>query len=242
MLAVADYSDIPSVAVLQQLDMFLSTAHTLPWTCPLSYLIPAQHVRPEAKVLPMPTSSKGSPKPPNSSWPWGGDIRSSGAGQAVAHNTPGIRQPTGTSLSAAWASMSQTQITPTLGQGSSYGRSRGQPISGGSLPVPIEAMSFGAPLSQPYNLYSSLPQTSTRSSQDVPVSRPIHPMTPVPALLSQDQGSTLAPSFQQHAQVKWQHVPTSTASNPLRTGTSYSWASPMRMMTTFKKCLRSTSP
>ena len=158
MSVVADYSDIPMelwcAAVLQQLDMFLSTAHTLPWTCPLSYPILAQHVHPEAKVPPMLTSSKGSPKPPNCSRPSGNDIQSSGAGQAIACSTPGVRQPTGTGLSATRASTSQTQITPTLGQGSSYGCSRGQPISRGSLPVPIEAMSFGVPLSQPYNLYS----------------------------------------------------------------------------------------
>ena len=215
MSAVADYSDIPMelwcAAVLQQLDMFHSTAHTLPWTCPLSYPIPAQFIHPEAKVPPMPTSSKGSPKPSNSSQPSGSDIWSSGAGEAVAHSAPGVRQPTGTGLLAAWVSTSQIQITPALSQGSSYGCSRGQPISESSLLVPIEAMSFGAPLSQPYNLYSSLPQMSMRSSQEVPVSRPIRLMTPAPALHSQDQGSTLAPIFQQHA-------PASTAQQPTEDG------------------------
>ena len=39
-------------------------------------------------------------------------------------------------------------------------------------------------------------------------------MTPAPVLPSQDQGSTLAPIFQQRAQVKWQHAPTSTARQP----------------------------
>ena len=77
-------------------------------------------------------------------------------------------------------------------------------------------MSLGAPLSQPYNVYSSLPQTSTWSSQDVPISRPVRPMTMVPALHSQDQGSTLAPIFQQHAQVKWKHAPASTARQPTK--------------------------
>ena len=206
MSALADYSDIPMelwcVAVLQQLDMFLSTNCTLPWTCPLSYPILAQHVCPEVKVPPMPTSSKGGPKPSDGSQLSAGDIQSSGAGKAVARSTPGVRQPTGPGLLAAWASMSQTQITPALGQGSSYGCSRGQPISRGSLLVPIEAMSFGAPLSQPYNLYFSLPQMSTQSSQEVPISRPVRLTTPVPALHSQDQGSTLAPIFQQCAQVK----------------------------------------
>ena len=95
MSAVADYSDIPMelwcVAILQQLDMFLSTAHTLLWTCPLSYPIPAQCVCPEAKVPPSPTSSKGSPKPPDGSRLSGGDIRSSSAGQAIACSAPGIR-------------------------------------------------------------------------------------------------------------------------------------------------------
>ena len=134
------------MAVLQQLDMFLSTAHTLLWACPLSYPIPAQRVHPEAKVPPMPTSSKGGPKPPDGSQLLGSDIQSSSAGKAIAHSAPGVRQPTGTGLSAAQASTSQTQITPALGQGSSYSRSRGQPISGGSLPVPIEAMSFREPL------------------------------------------------------------------------------------------------
>ena len=71
MLAVADYPDIPMelrcAAVLQQLDMFLSTACTLLWTCPLSYPILAQHVHPEAKVPPTPTSSKGGSKPSNGS-------------------------------------------------------------------------------------------------------------------------------------------------------------------------------
>ena len=43
-------------------------------------------------------------------------------------------------------------------------------------------------------------------------------MTPVPALHSQDQGSTLAPIFQQHAQVKQQHVPASTARQPTEDG------------------------
>ena len=203
--------ELRCVAVLQQLDMFYSTARTLPWTCPLSYPIPAQCIHPEAKVPPMPTSSKGSPKPSNSSQPSGGDIWSSGVGQAVAHSAPGVRQPTGTGLLAAWVSTSQIQITPALSQGSSYGCSRGQPISEGSLLVPIEAMSFGAPLSQPYNLYSSLPQISTRSSQEVPVSRPIRLMTPAPALHSQDQGSTLAPIFQQHA-------PASTAQQTIEDG------------------------
>ena len=164
----------------------------------------------------MPTSSKGGPKPPNGSWLLGGDIRSSSAGQAIAHSAPGVRQPTGTVLLAAQASTSQTQITPALGQGSSYGCSRGQPVSRGSLPVPIEAMSFGALLLQPYNLCSSLPQTSTQSSQDVPVPRPVCPMTPAPALPSQDQGSILVPIFQQCAQVKWQHVPASTAQQPTK--------------------------
>ena len=181
MSAVADYSDIPMelccTAILQQLDMFLSTTCTLP------------------KVPPTPTSSKSGPKPSNGSWLSGGGIQSSGAGQAIAHSAPGIRQPTGTGLLTAQASTSQTQITPALGQGSSYSHSRGQPVSGGSLLVPIEAMSFGVPLFQPYNLYSSLPQTSTQSSQEVPVSRPVCLMTPVPALHSQDQGSTLAPIF-----------------------------------------------
>ena len=41
---------------------------------------------------------------------------------------------------------------------------------------------------------------------------------PVPALHSQDQGSTLAPIFQQCAQVKWQHVPASTARKPTEDG------------------------
>ena len=83
--------------------------------------------------------------------------------------------------------------------------------------MPVEAMNFGAPPSQPYNrLYSSLPQTSTRSSQevasgDVPVSRPICLMTPVPALHSQDKDSVMAPTFQQHPQTKCQHAPSSTA-------------------------------
>ena len=171
-----------------------------------------------AKVPPTQTSSQGGPKPLNSSWLSGSDIQSSGTAQAIACSTPGIRQPTGTSLSAAWASMSQTQITPALGQGSSYGQSRGQPVSGGSLSVPIEAMSFRVPLSQPYNLYSSLPQTSMQSSQDVPISRPVHLTTPAPALLSQDQGSTLVPIFQQCAQAKWQHVPASTAWQPTEDG------------------------
>ena len=187
--------ELQCTAVLQQLDMFLSTARTLPWTCPLSYPIPAQCVQPEAKVPPMQTSSKGGPKPPNGSQPSGANIQSSSAGQAIAHSTPGIRQPTGTGLSTAWVSTSQTQITPSHGQGSSYNCSRGQPISGGSLSVPIEAMSFEGPLFQPYNLYSSLPQMSMWSSQDVPVSRPIRLMTPVPALHSQDQGPPWHPSF-----------------------------------------------
>ena len=112
------------------------------------------HTGPEAKVPPTPTSSKG------------GDIQSSGVGQAIAHSVPGVRQPTKTGLSAIWASMSQTQITPALGQGSRYGR---MPISRGSLPVPVEAISFGVPPSQPH--------TSMQPSQEVPVSRPIHPMT-----------------------------------------------------------------
>ena len=43
-------------------------------------------------------------------------------------------------------------------------------------------------------------------------------MTPVPALHSQDQGSTLVPIFQQHAQVKRQHVPASTARQPTKEG------------------------
>ena len=88
----------------------------------------------------------------------GSDIWSSSAGQAIPHSVPGIRQPSGTSLSAVWASTSQTKITPILGQGSGYNHSRGQPISGGSLLVPLEAMSFGVPLSQPYNLYSPCPK------------------------------------------------------------------------------------
>ena len=209
--------ELQCTAVLQQLDMFLSTTRTLPWTCSLLYPIPAQHVHPEVKVPPMPTSNKGGPKPPDSSQLSGSDIWSSGAGQAIAHSAPGIRQPTRTNLSAAWASTSQTQITPTLGQGSSYSHSRGQPISSGSLPVAIEAMSFGAPLSQPYSLYS-LPQMSTRSSQDVPISRLICLMTPAPALHSQDQGSTLVPIFQQCAQVKRQHAPASTAWQPTEDG------------------------
>ena len=222
MSAVVDYSGIPMelwcTAVLQQLDMFLSTTHTLPWTCPLSYPIPAQHVHPEVKVPCMLTSSKGSARPPYGSWPLGGDIQSSSAGQAIPRSVPGIRQPSGTGLLAAQASTSQTQITPALGQGSSYSHSRGQPISRDSLLVPIEAMSFGAPVSEHYTLYSSLPQMSTQSLQEVPVSRPICSMTPVPALPSQDQGSTLAPIFQQCAQVKWQHVPTSTARQPTEDG------------------------
>ena len=114
--------------------------------------------------------------------------------------------------------MSQTQLTPALSKGSSYSRPRGQPVSRGSLLVPIEAMSFGVPPSQPYNLCSSLPQTSTRSSHEtpsgVPITRPISPTTPAPALHSQDQGSTLAPIFQQCAQVKWQHAPASIAWQP----------------------------
>ena len=162
MSAVVDYSDIPMalwcMAILQQLDMFLSTACTLLWTCPLSYPIPAQCVCPEAKVPPMPTSSIGGARPPDGSWPSGGDIQSSSAGQAVPHSISGIRQPSGTDLSAARASTSQTQITPALSQGSSYSCSRGQPISRGSLLVPIEAMSFGVPPSKPYNLYSSYPK------------------------------------------------------------------------------------
>ena len=125
MSAVADYSDIPMelwcAAILQQLDMFLSTACTLLWTCPLSYPIPAQCVHPEAKVPPTPTSSKGGPKPPDSSQMSGSDIQSSGTGQAIVCSTPGVRQPTGTGLSAAWASTSQTQITPALSQGFGYG-------------------------------------------------------------------------------------------------------------------------
>ena len=222
MSAVADYLDIPMelwcVAILQHLDMFLSTAHTLPWTCPLSYPILAQCICPEVKVPPTPTSSKGSPKPSDSSQPLGSDVRSSGTGQAIACSAPGVRQPTGTSLLAAQASTSQTQITPTLGQGSSYSRSRGQPISGGSLAVPIEAVSFRAPLSQPYNLYSSLPQMFAQSSQEVPISRPICPMTPAPALHGQDQGSILVAIFQQHAQVKRQHAPASTVRQPTKDG------------------------
>ena len=59
---------------------------------------------------------------------------------------------------------------------------------------------------------------SVRSSQDVPISRPVCLMTPVPALHSQDQGSTLAPIFQQRAQVKWQHAPASTAQQPTEDG------------------------
>ena len=43
-------------------------------------------------------------------------------------------------------------------------------------------------------------------------------MTPVPAPPSQDQGSTLVPIFQQCTQVKWQHVPTSTAQQPTEDG------------------------
>ena len=189
-------------AILQQLDMFLSTARTLPWTCPLSYPVLAQCIHLEAKVPPTLTSmSKGGSKPSDGSQPSGGDVQSYGVGQAVAGSMPSMRQPMGTGLLAAWASTSQTQLTPALSQGYSYGHTRGQPISGGSLPVLIEAMSFGAPPSQPYNLYSSLPQTSTWSSQEVtpsgvPISRPIHLMTLVPALHSQDQGSTMAPIFQ----------------------------------------------
>ena len=154
------------------------------------------------QLPPMLTSiRKGSSKTSGGSRLSGGDVQSSSVGQAVAHSMPSVRQPTGTGLSAAWASTSQTQLTPTLSQGYSYGHTRGQPISGGSLPVPIEAMCFGAPPSQPYNLYSSLPQTSTWSSQEVtpsgvPISRPIHLTTPVPVLHSQDQGSTMAPIFQ----------------------------------------------
>ena len=226
MSAVADYSDIPMelqcVAVLQQLDMFLSTAQTLPWTCLLSYPILAQCVCPEAKIPPMPTSSKGGSKPSNGSQLSGGDILSSGIGQAVAHSEPGVRQPMGTGLLAAQASISQTELTPTLSQGSSYSHPRGQPVSGGSLLVPIEAMSFEVPPSQPYNLYSSLSLMSEWSSQEtpsgVPITRPIHSTTPAPALHNQDQGSTLAPIFQQCAQVKWQHVPASTARQPTEDG------------------------
>ena len=160
MSAVADYLDFPTelwcMAILQQLDMFLSTACTLPWTCPLSYPIPAQPIHPKAKVPPIPTSSKGGPKPPNGSWLLGSDIWSSGARQAIACSALRIRQPTGTSLSAAQASTSETKITPALGQGSSYGHSRGQPINGGSLLVPIEAMSFGSfPTLQPLLLPAS---------------------------------------------------------------------------------------
>ena len=43
-------------------------------------------------------------------------------------------------------------------------------------------------------------------------------MTPVPAVQSQDQGSTLAPIFQQHAQVKQQHALASTAWQPTKDG------------------------
>ena len=65
MWVVADYLDIPMklwcAAILQQLDMFLSTTPTLPWTCPLSYPVPAECL--EAKVPPTPTHmSKGSSK------------------------------------------------------------------------------------------------------------------------------------------------------------------------------------
>ena len=173
------------------------------------------------QLPPMLTSiSKGSSKTSGGSWLSGSDVQSSGVGQAIAHSVPSVRQPTGTGLSAAWASTSQTQLTPALSQGYSYSHTRGQPISRGSLPVLIEAMSFRAPPSQPYNLYSSLPQTSTWSSQEltpsgVPISRPVHLMTPVPSLHSQDQGSTMAPIFQQHAPAKWQHVPSSTAWQPI---------------------------
>ena len=223
MLAGADYLDIPMElrceAVLQQLDMFLSTARTLPWTCPLSYPVLAQCICLEAKVPPMPTStSKSSSKPSDGSRPLGGDVQSSGIGQAIAWSMPSMRQPMGAGLLAAWASMSQTQLTPTLSQGYGHGHTRGQPISRGSLLVPIEAMSFKAPPSQPYNLYSSLPQTSMWSSQEVPVPRPVHPTTPVPALHSQDQGSTLVPIFQQCAQVKWQHTSASATWQPTEDG------------------------
>ena len=85
MWMVADYSDIPMelwcVAVLQQLDMFLSTAQTLPWTCPLLYPVLAQCIHSEAKVPPMPTSvGKGGSKSSDGSQLSGGNIWSSGVG------------------------------------------------------------------------------------------------------------------------------------------------------------------
>ena len=190
------------VAVPHQLDMFISTAQTLPWTCPLSYAIQAQCICPEVKVPPTPTPMvRGSSKSSDSSQLSGSNIQPSGIGQAIVHSLPSARQPTGIGLSAARASMSQTQLTPALSQGYSYNLPKNQPISGGSLPVPMEAMSFGMPSSQPYNLYASLPQTSTYSTQEVapssiPVSRPVHPTIPVPALHSQETGSTMAPIFQ----------------------------------------------
>ena len=186
--------------------MFLSTTCTLPWTCPLSYPVPAQHICPEAKFPPMPTlTAKGSCKSSDGSWLSGSSTWSSGIGQAIVHSLPGVRQPTGTGLLAVWVSTSQTVSAPTLSQEYSYNHMKSQPIGEGSLPVPMEAMSFRVPPTQPYNLYSSLPQMSTGSTQEVapsgiPISRPIHLTMLAPALHSQDKGSTPAPIFQQCGQ------------------------------------------
>ena len=166
MSAVADYSDIPiklrCAAVLQQQDMFLSTTQTLPWTCPLSYPVLAQHICLEAKVPPTPTHmSKDGSKSSDGPQPLGGSVQSSSIRQSVAHSLPGMRQPTGTVVLAARASVPQTQLTSALRQGYSYGGMRSQPASRSDMPVPIEAMSFGAPAPQPSRFYSSLPQVST---------------------------------------------------------------------------------
>ena len=67
---------------------------------------------PEVKVPPTPThTSKGRSQCSNGSQPSCSSVQSSGIGQTVAHSLPGMRQPTGTGLSAASASMSQTQLT-----------------------------------------------------------------------------------------------------------------------------------
>ena len=203
--------ELQCAAILQQLDMFLSTAQTLPWTCPLSYLVSAQCICPEAKVPPTPTqTSKDSSKSSDSSRPSGSSIWSSGTRQSVAHSLPGMRQPTGTGLSAARASMSQTQLTSALRQGYNYSGMRSQLACRSDMPVPVEAMSFRVPATQlpdlSTRLYSSLPQASTQSAQEVthnvPVSMPVHPMTPAPALHSQNRGSIMAPIFQQRSQAK----------------------------------------
>ena len=52
-----EYAGLPmelrSAAVMQQLEMFIATAHMLPLTCPLSYPVPTPHARPTGVNMPV---------------------------------------------------------------------------------------------------------------------------------------------------------------------------------------------